>query len=166
MALGVEALQEAQQLLEFHAREAARHAAFQYAHFRHQRVERLGATVGEMDALAAAIQRRAPACEHAGFFQPIEQCHDAGLVDAEVRAELDLRDAGVGPDQDQQAEQAGTDIPLADDGDVLPPGALVRAAQVEAQQPRQAAEIDPGVGGALSRRRQRPPAAGARPCWC
>ena len=82
------------------------------------------AAFGEGDALATAIARRAPALDQAGALEPIEQCHDAGLVDAEMRAELDLRDAGIGAHQAQQAEQSRPDLVLADEADVGAPRGL------------------------------------------
>ena len=66
----------------------------------------LPASVSE-DALAAPIARAATALDQSGALEPIQQRHDAGLVHPEMRAELDLRDAGIGAHQAQQAEQPG-----------------------------------------------------------
>ena len=63
--LGVHALQEAEELIEFGLVESAGHMPFELSHLRHQRLEFAGAGLGQEYALAAAVAGRAPALDQA-----------------------------------------------------------------------------------------------------
>jgi len=92
----------------------------------------------------------AAALDQSRSLEPVQQRHDARLVHPKMRAQLDLRDAGIGAHQAQQAEQSRTNVVLADEADVGAPRRLVGAPQVVAQQLRQRPEVDLGAGRALA----------------
>src|SRR5258706_521463 len=137
------------ELLELGTREAGGHLPFQRAHRRDQGRQFTRAPGGQKNALTAPVACRALPVEECGFFQPVQQCHDAGLVDAQMLAQFNLRDAGVRSDQHQQAEQPGPDVIFANQRGVLAPRAQVRAPQVVAQQTRQATQLHSGAFSAL-----------------
>src|SRR5580658_9224591 len=121
--------QEAQELIELALAEAARHLTLEQPYLLHQRLELAAAGLGQKDALAATVARGASALDQARALEPVQQRHDAGLVHAEVRPELDLGNPGVEAREDQQAEQPRSDLALADETHIGPPRGLVGAAQ-------------------------------------
>jgi len=138
------------ELIELGLVEAARHLPLELPHLHHQRLELGGPRRCQEYSLSTAVAGRAPTLDQTRSFQPVKQRHDAGLVDPEMCAELDLRDAGIEARQYQKAEQTGPDLVLAYETYVGAPGGLMRPAQVVAEQARQNAEIDLGTRCALA----------------
>ncbi len=65
--------------------------------------------------------------------QPLHQSHHRGLVDIQLIRDVDLRDAGIGFDQNHQTEQGRTDLALAHGAAEVAPQRDLGAANVIAQ---------------------------------
>jgi hypothetical protein len=94
----------------------------------------------EKDSVAPPILRRTTPGEPLAPLQSVQQTHDGRLVEIQSMCELELRDTRIGLNEDQQTENRGSNLALADGAAEVAPQGDLRAAHIEADEVRQDAD--------------------------